>query len=44
MKVGLARHSITHEEAVTLIDVIEERLQYIIDTVDLESDDNNLFV
>jgi len=44
LKVGLARHSITHEEAVTLIDVIEERLQYIIDTVDLESDDNNLFV
>ena len=44
LKVGLARHSITHEEAVTLIDVIEERLQYIIDTVDLESDDNNPFV
>ena len=44
LKVGLARHSITHEEAVTLIEVIEERLQYIIDTVDLELDDNNTLV
>jgi len=44
LKVGLARHSITHEEAVTLIEVIEERVQYIIDTVDLELDDNNTLV
>jgi len=44
LKVGLARHSVTYEDAVTLMNVIEERLQYIIDTVDLESDDNNSFV
>ena len=45
LKVGLARHSITHEEAVTLIEVIEERLQSIIDTVELEvADDSAEFV
>ena len=45
LKVGLARHSITHEEAVTLIEVIEERLQSVIDTVELEvADDSAEFV
>ena len=45
LKIGLARHSITHEEAVTLMEVIEERLQSIIDTVELEvADDNAEFV
>ena len=45
LKVGLARHSITHEEAVTLMEVIEERLQSIIDTVELEvADDSAEFV
>ena len=45
LKIGLARHSITHEEAVTLIEVIEERLQSIIDTVELEvADDSAEFV
>jgi hypothetical protein len=45
LKVGLARHSITHEEAVSLIEVIEERLQSIIDTVELEvADDSAEFV
>ena len=41
LKIGLARHSITHEEAVTLMEVIEERLQFVIDTVELEVDDDN---
>jgi len=41
LKIGLARHSITHEEAVTLMEVIEERLQSIIDTVELEVPDDN---
>ena len=41
LKVGLARHSITHEEAVTLIEVIEERLQSIIDSVELEVNDDS---
>ncbi len=41
LKVGLARHSITHEEAVTLIEVIEERLYSIIDSVELEVDDDS---
>jgi hypothetical protein len=45
LKIGLARHSITHEEAVTLMEVIEERLQSIIDTVELEvADDSAEFV
>ena len=45
MKIGLARHSITHEEAVSLIEVIEERLESIIDTVELEvADDSAEFV
>ena len=45
LKIGLARHSITHEEAVSLIEVIEERLQSIIDTVELEvADDSAEFV
>ena len=41
LKVGLARHSITNEEAVTLIEVIEERLYSIIDSVELEVDDDS---
>ena len=41
LKIGLARHSITYEEAVTLMEVIEERLQSIIDTVELEVPDDN---
>ncbi len=45
LKIGLARHSITYEEAVTLMEVIEERLQSIIDTVELEvADDSAEFV
>ena len=45
LKIGLARHSVTHEEAVTIIEVIEDRVQFIIDTVELEvSDDSAEFV
>ena len=41
LKIGLARHSITYEDAVTLIEVIENRIQFIIDTVELEEPDDS---